>query len=187
VNIFCSLFIVFSLGFLCAAPINAAEAVAEIKPTLAGSPIAGEAVFEEKNGGLDVAVTLVNVTPGKHGFHIHENGSCDDEGKAAGSHFNPDAVAHGMASKDGFEHAHAGDFGNIEIDADGFGTLDFFMPGLTLTDMNSKYNVVGRAVIVHEKEDDFGQPLGNAGGRIACGIIGLVDMSAQTTIGEPAQ
>lgn len=78
-------------------------------------------------------------------------------------------VPHGDLLKDGFQHAHAGDLGNIEIGPDGKGTLKKVIPGLTLKE--GKYGVVGRALILHEKEDNFGQPTGNAGGRIACGVI----------------
>ena len=166
------LFVALSL-MLMARPALAAKAVAFIKPTQEGSAISGTAKFTEGEGGLDIAVSIAGALPGKHGFHIHENGSCDDMGKAAGSHYNPDGVMHGLVAKDGFTHAHAGDFGNIEIALDGTGTLKIFIPHLTLT--GEKYNVLGKAVILHEKEDDFGQPTGNAGGRIGCGII-MTDM-----------
>lgn len=66
-------------------------------------------------------------------------------------------------------HAHAGDLGNIEIGADGTGTLEVTIPELCLT--GCKYSLEGKSVILHEKEDDFGQPTGNAGGRIGCGPI----------------
>ena len=100
--------------------------------------------------------SVKGVSPGKHGFHIHENGACTEEGKAAGGHFNPDQASHGLLSKDGFAHSHAGDLGNIEVAADGTGKLEVILPGLSLTE--GKYNVTGKSVILHEKEDDFGQP-----------------------------
>ena len=164
------------LGVLCwAQPAWAAKAVALITATQEGSQVNGEAVFEETPEGLDVEVRVANVPPGKHGFHIHDKGDCSDHGNAAGGHYNPDNVMHGLTTKDGFEHAHAGDFGNIEIKEDGTGALKFFVPHLTLT--GGKYNVEGKAVILHEKEDDFGQPTGNAGARIGCGVIMLKDES----------
>ena len=150
----------------------AAEATALIKATTEGSALSGVVLFVEKGEGLEITVNVAGVSLGKHAFHIHENGSCDDMGKAAGSHYNPDAVEHGLIMKDGFTHAHAGDFGNIEVGEDGTGTLSFFVPGLTLT--GEKHNVSGKGFILHEKEDDFGQPTGNAGGRIGCGIIELM-------------
>ena len=148
----------------------AAVGVAVLKGTIPDSKIAGLVTLTEVTGGLKVEAEVKNVTPaGKRGFHIHENGSCEDAGKAAGGHFNPDAVQHGLLEKDGHEMAHAGDLGNIEIGEDGTGKLSGFLPGASLTE--GKYNVMGKAVILHEKEDDFGQPTGNAGARVGCGII----------------
>lgn len=146
-----------------------AEAV--ISGTTEGSTLSGKAVLFERqkegHEGVYIKVTVSNVpNPGKHGFHIHENGSCAEEGKAAGGHFNPMKVEHGFLPKDGHEHAHSGDMGNIEIDENGHGTLFLNLPGVKLED------IAGKAIILHEKEDDFGQPTGNAGGRIGCGIIG---------------
>ena len=147
----------------------AATGEAIIKGTKEGSVVAGKAVLTDTPDGLKISVELANVSPGKHAFHIHENGGCGDEGKAAGGHYNPDGTPHGLVTKDGFEHAHAGDFGNIEVGPDGMGKFETVVNGLTLT--GGKRNVEGRAFIVHEKEDDFGQPTGNAGGRIGCGEI----------------
>ena len=148
---------------------RAATGEAVIRGTTEGSAVAGKVVLTETPEGLKVVADFENVSPGKHGFHIHENGSCADEGKAAGGHYNPHATPHGLLTKDGFEHAHAGDFGNVEIGADGKGRLEMVLPGLVLT--GEEHNVTGHAFILHEKEDDFGQPTGNAGGRIGCGEI----------------
>ena len=147
----------------------AAKAKAEIRGTSPDSPVSGTATFEDTDKGLAVNVEVMNVSPGLHGFHIHEKGSCDDKGNAAGGHYNPAGVQHGLLPKDGFTGAHAGDFGNIEVGADGKGTLQLVVPDLTI--QGGKYDVAGHAVILHEKEDDFGQPTGNAGGRIGCGVI----------------
>jgi Cu-Zn family superoxide dismutase len=154
------------------------EAKAEIKGTSPDSTVTGLAKITEVEGGLKIEVELSGVTPpGKHGFHIHENGSCEDKGNAAGGHYNPDGVMHGSLLNDGFTKAHAGDFGNIDINDDGTGTLSVIVPGLSLS--GEKYNVTGRAMILHEKEDDFGQPTGNAGGRIGCGIIEVIQVASQ--------
>ena len=144
-----------------------------IKGTAPESLITGEINLMEGRGGLTVEAKVTHVPPGKHGFHFHENGSCDDMGKAAGGHFNPDKVNHGFLPKDGFMHAHAGDMGNIEVGPDGTGAMQVFLPGLCMADC--KHAVGGKAIILHEKEDDFGQPTGNAGGRIGCGIITIED------------
>ena len=158
-----------TLGIICIPMIAWAQGVAVIKGTSPDSIISGKVIFTEENGGLSVEATVANVPPGKHGFHVHENGSCAEMGKAAGGHFNPDHMQHGFLPKDGYTHAQAGDMGNIEVGPDGNGTFKLFMPGLTLKE--GKYAVVGKSVILHEKEDDFSQPVGNAGSRIGCGMI----------------
>lgn len=161
---------ILTAAFLLAASGARAEtATANLSATVQGSPVSGVVRLEEKDGSLFVSAQFQGVPAGKHGFHIHENGACGDEGKAAGGHFNPEAAPHGLLHKDGFSGAHAGDFGNVEIGADGTGTLEATLPGLNLTE--GPLNVRGKAVILHEKEDDFSQPTGNAGGRIGCGII----------------
>ncbi len=157
------------LGLPVVPQVFAASAAAEIKGTEPGSKISGTIIFQEKKGGLQVTTKISGAPAGLHGFHIHENGSCGDKGNAAGGHFNPDGVKHGLLRKDGFASAHAGDLGNVKIKANGKGGLKRFLPGLTLAD--GKYAVAGKSVILHEKQDDFGQPTGNAGGRIGCGVI----------------
>jgi len=143
--------------------------VAELKPTVEGSPIIGKVSFMETDEGLKINAVVENAPPGKHGFHIHEKGDCSDQGNAADGHFNPANVPHGDVEKHGFKKAHAGDLGNIEIGSDGKGKLEKVIPGLTIE--KGQYGVAGRSVILHEKGDDFGQPTGNAGGRIACAVI----------------
>ena len=168
--------------------VYAAQGKAVIKGTATDSKIEGWVTLTEVPEGLKVEAEVKNVSPtGKHGFHIHENGSCEDAGKAAGGHFNPDGVSHGLLEKDGHEHAHAGDLGNIEIKEDGTGKLDALLAGASLTE--GKYNVNGKSVILHEKEDDFSQPTGNAGGRIGCGIIEVetVGMATPDTKKEEPQ
>ena len=149
----------------------AKTAVASIMGTAPESTLSGTVMMTEADGGLDLVVLLDNVPPGKHGFHVHEIGACGDSGKAAGAHFNPDGHSHGSLYQEGLEGAHAGDLGNLQIGPSGGGTFKAFVAGLSLSE--GKYNVAGRAVILHEKEDDFSQPAGNAGGRIGCGVIEL--------------
>jgi Cu-Zn family superoxide dismutase len=156
-------------SFLIAGSAWSATATAIIKGTAPDSKIAGTVTLSEERGGLTVVAHVSNVPPGEHGFHIHAIGSCDDLGKAAGGHFNPDKSPHGLYPMDGPMKAMAGDMGNIVVSADGSGNFSVFMPGLTLKD--GKYAVNGLSIILHEKKDDFSQPAGNAGGRIGCGII----------------
>jgi Cu-Zn family superoxide dismutase len=155
--------------FLLAGSAWSATATAVLKGTAPDSKITGNVTLTEEKGGLTVVAHVSNVPAGSHGFHIHAIGNCGDMGKAAGGHFNPDKSPHGLYPMDGPMKAMAGDMGNIVVNADGTGDFSVFMPGLTLND--GKYAVNGLSIILHEKKDDFSQPLGNAGGRIACGII----------------
>ena len=150
-------------------PAWSATGTAVIKGTAPDSKITGTVTLTEEKGGLTVVAKLTHVPQGAHGFHIHAVGNCGDMGKAAGGHFNPDKSPHGLYPMDGPMKAMAGDMGNINVATDGSGDFSVFMPGLTLNE--GKYAVNGLSVILHEKKDDFSQPAGNAGGRIACGII----------------
>ena len=129
----------------------------------------GSATLTDTPSGLQVAVQVSGAPPGKHGLHIHQYGECLDSGNAAGGHYNPDGVVHGFLPQDGLTKAHPGDFGNIDVGPDGSGSLSLVLPGVTLS--GGKYSVGGRAIVLHEKVDDFGQPTGNAGSRIGCGEI----------------
>jgi len=160
-----SLFSGLTLGFAMDGELVAAT----LKPTQQDSAIAGTATFEEFADGLEVHIEVTGAPPGLHGIHIHQNGSCNNHGNDAGGHLNPDHVQHGALEKDGFAKAHAGDLGNILIAADGTGVLETTLPGLTVT--GDRYSVMGRSLLIHANEDDFGQPTGNAGDRIACGVI----------------
>ena len=157
------------LGMLPAATCSAETAEAIIAGTSEGSPMTGTILLTDAPEGLQVSAKVSNVPPGTHGFHIHEFGSCENGGKAAGGHFNPDGVQHGDLLVDGFSVAHAGDLGNLEVGEAGLGSFSGVYPGLSLS--QGQYAVAGRAFIVHAEADDFGQPTGNAGARIGCGSI----------------
>lgn len=148
-----------------AAPAPGARATLESR---SGSTVTGWATFTEVADGVKVVVHVEKAPPGAHGLHIHENGDCSDpEGKSAGGHFNPTGMEHAGPLD---EKHHAGDLGNIEVKADGTGTLEITSRMLTVK--AGPNSVVGRSVIFHEKADDLKtQPTGNAGGRLACGAI----------------
>ena len=148
-------------------------AAADLKATAklsgkAGTKVSGVVTFSEHAGTVTVDAHLTGVAAGKHGFHIHEKGDCGDvDFKNAGGHFNPTGAQHGAP---GEAQHHAGDLGNIDIDANGHGTLQISSAMLTVTD--GPNSVVGKAVIVHEKADDLKtQPTGDAGARVACGVV----------------
>lgn len=133
-----------------------------------GSKLKGTARFEETDDGVKVTITVEGITPGMHGSHVHETGDCSaKDGSSAGGHFNPASHDHGLPGSD---KRHLGDLGNIEIGKDGKGSHEILAQGANLRadDPNS---FLGRAIIIHEKKDDGGQPTGNAGGRIGCGVI----------------
>ncbi len=154
-----------------AVPAWAASGKAALTGTAEGSTVSGLAALRDTDEGLQVDLRVSGVPAGTHGLHIHEAGDCGDGGTAAGGHFNPDKAPHGFLPKDGAAKAHPGDMGNIDVGQDGTGSLSLTLPGAHLA--SGPYAVAGRAIILHEKADDFGQPTGNAGGRIGCGAIVL--------------
>lgn len=141
-------------------------AVAVLSPAPNGK-VKGQVTFLEETEGVRVTANIEGLTPGKHGFHIHEKGDCSAaDFTSAGGHFNPAAAKHGSPTDP--EH-HAGDFGNLEANEQGVARFERVFQWLTFKGTNS---ILNKAVIVHEKADDMvTQPTGNAGGRLACGVI----------------
>lgn len=134
-----------------------------------GSQLSGKATFTEVDGGVKVTVQVAGAPPGKVATHVHETGDCSaPDAKSAGGHFNPAAKAHGLPPSG---ERHLGDLGNIEVKPDGTGSTEIVVMGATLK-ASDPSSYLGKAIIVHEKQDDGGQPVGNAGGRIGCGVIG---------------
>jgi superoxide dismutase, Cu-Zn family len=150
-----------------AAPAQAGKsAVAKLSPTK-DSTARGEVTFTQEEKGVRVVGSFTGLHFGEHGFHIHEKGDCSaPDGTSAGGHFNPENKPH--ASREAAER-HAGDLGNLKADPYGMARVNFVDEHISLDGPNS---IIGRAVIVHEKVDDFTtQPTGNAGARLACGVI----------------
>ena len=136
----------------------------------AGSQTARGMVHFQDMGeqGVEVKIDLVGVPPGVHGFHVHEKGDCGNNGQNAGGHFNPGGMPHG--APDMASH-HAGDFGNVTADDKGEVHATFMTHSISLKSDQSSY-AVGHAVVLHANPDDLtSQPAGNAGPRIACGVI----------------
>jgi Cu-Zn family superoxide dismutase len=152
-----------------AAPTAAAPRTIEVPlEAKSGSKLTGKAVLTETEGGVHVLLTVEGIEPGDHGAHVHEKGDCSSpDGKSAGGHFNPQSKDHGLP---GADKRHLGDLGNITIGKDGKGSLDITAPGANLKESDPQ-SFVGRAIIVHAKKDDGGQPVGNAGDRQGCGVI----------------
>lgn len=142
------------------------RATAELTPTQ-GNNVRGSVSFSEVADGVRVEAEISGLTPGKHGFHIHENGDCSaPDGASAGGHFNPTNEPHGAPES---SQRHDGDMGNIEADASGVARLNYVDHTMTMAGDRS---IIGRAVIVHANPDDLtSQPSGDAGARVACGVI----------------
>lgn len=133
------------------------------------SLVRGQATFSERTDGqLMISARVEGLQPNAtHGFHIHENGSCQDNGNAAGGHFNPLGSSHGKYNT--AQH-HAGDLPSLQADANGIAVVNVQTPNLRLS--SGPNGVVNRALIVHANADDYtSQPAGNAGARIACAVI----------------
>ncbi len=158
-----------------AAPVvSAAPAAAPIAVAIAsksGSKLTGTATFTAVDGGVKVSIQVAGAPPGKVATHVHETGDCSaPDAKSAGGHFNPEHHQHALPPA---TERHLGDLGNIDIGPDGKGSLDIVVKGADLKPGDPD-SYLGRAIIVHEKLDDGGQPTGNAGGRIGCGVIAAV-------------
>jgi len=126
-------------------------------------------------GNTSIKGKVTGLKAGLHGFHIHTYGDLSDGCKTAGAHYNPFQKTHGAPKED---NRHVGDLGNVESKRDGDEvTVDVSDHLISLI---GQHSVIGRAFVVHEKEDDLGKggdeeskKTGNAGGRLACGVIGI--------------
>ena len=146
---------------------NRPTAMATLSAT-SGSIASGTVHFTETNDGVEVQADITGLAPNSvHGFHIHDKGDCGDNGNAAGGHFNPTGMAHG--APDAQSH-HAGDFGNVTADANGEVHTRFTTHSISVKE--GPKSVIGRSVVLHGNADDLvSQPAGNAGPRIACGVV----------------
>src|SRR2546421_4217314 len=162
--------IIISLGMVCALALAAhAQDVTRASAKLeskSGSQVTGTVTFTKTGDDVQVVADIQGLKPGKHGFHIHEKGDCSAaDAASAGGHFNPTHQHHGGPAT--AEH-HTGDLGNIEADASGKAHLDW----KGKMSLNGPDSIIGKSVVVHEKEDDLkSDPAGNSGARVACGVI----------------
>jgi Cu-Zn family superoxide dismutase len=143
------------------------KAICNLSPTT-GNNVTGTITFTQTKKGVRVVADIQGLTPGKHGFHIHEFGDCSSpDGMSAGGHYNPEGKSHGAPMD---MSRHMGDMGNIVADESGKAHLEYNDAVIKLDGPNS---IVGKSVIVHKGADDLKtQPSGNAGPRVACGVIG---------------
>jgi len=132
-----------------------------------GQQVRGTLTLVSTAAGVHITGKVTGLTPGEHGFHIHEFGDLSSaDGSAAGGHYNPDGHMHGGPDS---KEKHAGDLGNLKADKDGVAMVD-------VKAEVALHFIVGRAFVVHAKADDLKtQPSGDAGGRVALGLIGIAN------------
>lgn len=155
-------------GCATSTPRDLPTATASLEPT-AGNNTRGIVIFTEHDNTMRVSGEVSGLQPNsQHGFHVHEKGDCSaPDAMSAGGHFNPTGKAHGHLSPDG---RHVGDMPNLRADREGRASFSFDLSGMTLR--SGETSVLGKAVIVHAKPDDYRtQPTGGAGDRLACGVI----------------
>jgi Cu-Zn family superoxide dismutase len=132
---------------------------------------AGSAVLTETPHGVLISLSLKGLPAGEHAFHVHAVGKCEPPFTSAGGHFNPGGRKHGIMAPEG---AHAGDMPNLHIPASGDLAVEVLNAAVTLEKgkPNSLFGPQGTAVVVHAGKDDYKtDPTGEAGGRIACGVV----------------
>lgn len=138
----------------------------------ADGSVVATATLTEDDSGVNISLEAENLTPGTKGFHIHENAACEaPDFESAGGHYNPTDANHGFDDPEG---PHAGDLPNIEVQEDGTANETVTADTVTLDQdgENSLYADGGTALVIHSDEDDYvSQPAGDAGDRIACGVI----------------
>ena len=137
---------------------------------LANGLPAGSAQLLANGARVDVAVALVGISPGAHGVHLHMIGSCEaPDFASAGGHLNPGNRQHGTSNPAG---AHLGDLPNATVGSNGMGAVSATLPGPAETVLAQLFDADGTAIVVHASADDYRtDPSGNAGGRIACGVL----------------
>ena len=158
--------IIFCVAACLARAQEATTAAAQLEPK-SGSRVTGLIAFSKVGDEVQVAGLIQNLTPGKHGLHIHEKGDCSaPDASSAGAHFNPTHSHHGGPAT---AERHVGDFGNVEADASGKVHFELKEKNLKFSGPDS---IMGKSVVVHEKEDDLKtDPSGNSGARVGCGVI----------------
>ena len=158
---------VIQMNIGCAGTVH--HAVAVMRPTQ-GNNVQGFVTFTENKGQVIVAAEILGLTPNaRHAIHIHELGDARHPGgKSAGGHYNPEGHAHALPDT---PTRHAGDLGNLQTNQNGSAKYHVSVKNISIN--GRKNPILGRSVIIHEKTDDGGQPTGNAGPRIAIGVIGI--------------
>ena len=164
--------LILSLAAIAVAADNAVKSAHADIMNAQGAKI-GTAKLTAAPNGVKVVVTVSELTPGEHGFHIHNAGKCEGPAfTSAGGHFNPTSSHHGIHNAQD-PHPHVGDLANLVVDQGGKGKATFTIAGASLGDgANSLFHEGGTSLVIHAKADDLmSDPSGNSGDRVACGVI----------------
>ncbi|MEX0719846.1 MAG: superoxide dismutase family protein [Balneolaceae bacterium] len=142
--------------------------------SLGDQDISGSVTFEETDDGVSVQGSFEGLEDGEHGFHVHQFGDCSaSDGSSAGGHFAPDDNEHGAPDDD---NRHMGDMGNLSATSGQAATINYVDEVIDIR------QIIGRAVVIHGGQDDLvSQPSGDAGNRIACGVIGIAETDEEST------
>ena len=157
-----------ALAAIAALPAAAQSAKATLK-NADGKDVGTAQLTQAATGGVLITLAVNNLPPGDHAFHVHAVGKCEPPFTSAGGHFNPGNKKHGMMAAEG---QHAGDMPNLHVPPGGAVTVDLVNNAITLEKGKGPNDANGLALIIHAGKDDYKtDPTGDAGGRIACGII----------------
>jgi len=157
------------VGLSIASPAHAADKASAVLKDKDGKEV-GKVELTDTPSGVLIRLTLDGVPPGDHAFHVHAIGKCEPpDFKSAGPHFNPDETKHGLMNAEG---PHAGDMPNLHVPESGKLTVEVLNEMVTLDAEQAILDQDGSAIVVHAAVDDYKtDPAGNAGDRIACGVV----------------
>jgi Cu-Zn family superoxide dismutase len=162
-----------AMSLALAAPAAAADKATAVLKDAKGNEV-GKAYFTASSGGVLISLDLTAVPAGEHAFHIHAVGKCEPpDFESAGPHYNPDKTKHGLMNAEG---PHVGDMPNLHVPGDGKLRVEVLDPMVTLNEKAALLDQDGSALVIHAGTDDYvSDPAGNAGDRMACGVVGPIE------------